>query len=512
MKLSLCALICLFFVCGCKPIKKETKAKKPNVVLIYADDLGYGDVSCYNNKSKITTPNIDKLAQNGMLFTDAHSSDGICSPSRYGILTGSYSWRTSIKKGNPKPGSQVWLDQGRVTLASMLRDNGYNTAVIGKWGLGADWNAAAKPNRNDLDISPKSIDYSKPVYSGRPFGFTHEEVHLWYGRDYYKTKYACHDVPGSAENVDGGRWYFENGMSKGGNPKFAEFNMEEAQMHYIQRSMDYINAAARNQEENEYKFKKDAPFFLYYAPHIPHYPHVPAKQFKGTSGVGLYGDFVKELDWAVGQIVKTLEENHLLDETIIVFTSDNGPESQTFGYINQYDHYSMKDFRGIKRDVWQGGHSVPFIISYPNKVQKGVVSNRLVSQTDIISTLADYLQIDIDNNSVEDGYSFLDEIIEGAKVDKQRTIAIHHSATGKLALRQGDWVYIDAPNGRSNTEPEWYRAYLGVVPHHKNVELFNIKADPQQTQNLASKNVEKVIEMKKLLDNYVSEGRTIVRD
>ena len=159
--------------------------------------LGYGDVTCYNKESKISTPNIDRLAENGILFTDAHSPSGICSPSRYGILTGRYSWRTSRKSGNPAPGEQPWLDEGRVTMASMLRDHGYNTAVIGKWGLGSDWLPAAKPSRTGLDISSDAIDYSKPVHSGKPFGFTYEEVHLWYGRSYHETYYPCNDIPGS---------------------------------------------------------------------------------------------------------------------------------------------------------------------------------------------------------------------------------------------------------------------------------------------------------------------------
>ena len=483
----------------------------PNIVLIYADDLGYGDVSCYNDKSKISTPNIDKLAESGVLFTDAHSPSGICSPSRYGILTGRYSWRTTRKCGNPEPGEQPWLNEGRETLASILKANGYNTAVIGKWGLGSDWQAAAKPERKGLDISAEAIDYSKPVYSGKAYGFTHEEVHLWYGHNYFQRKYPCYDEPGSVEHSDGGRWYFENGMSKGGDPNFKEFDMEEAQMHYIQRSVDYINTAAKNIVDTAYKLKKDAPFFLYYAPHIPHYPHVPAKQFQGISGVGLYGDFVEELDWAVGEIVSALKKNNILDETIIIFTSDNGPESQVYGYIKEYDHFSMKDFRGVKRDVWQGGHTVPFIISCPGKINSGRITDRLVSQTDILSTIADYLNIELDNNIAEDSYSFLDELINGYKVPNKREIAIHHSAIGKLAIRQGDWVFINSNKGGDNTEPEWYREMLGVEAHNEEFELFNLKEDFQQTKNLLKVYPDKANELQKLLNKYISDERTVQR-
>ncbi|TRX51907.1 arylsulfatase [Fulvivirga sp. M361] len=503
--------LCLLMVLGCAT-KKEAKKSTPNIVIIYADDLGYGDVSCYNKQSKIATPNIDKLAKNGIMFTDAHSPSGICSPSRYGILTGRYSWRTSRKRGNPKPGEQPWINQGRITIASMLRDYGYNTAVIGKWGLGSDWKAAAKPTREGIDISANGIDYSKAIYSGKPVGFTHEEVHLWYGRNYYKRKYPCHDLPGTKEHSDGGRWYFENGISKNGNPQFDKFDMEEAQMHYIARSVDYINAASKNSKSPGYNLKEDTPFFLYYAPHIPHYPHVPAKQFQGTSGVGLYGDFVKELDWAVGEIITALEKNNILDETLIIFTSDNGPESQTFGYIQEYDHYAMKDFRGVKRDLWQGGHTIPFIVSYPNKtIKTGTESNRLISQTDILSTIADYLDIELDNNGAEDSYSFLDELIDGFEESNRREIAIHHSASGKLAIRQGDWVFINNKEGRDNEEPDWFKEKIGVKPHKEDFELFNLKKDSQQTTNLLKVYPEKAEELKKLLEKYIKEERTIVR-
>ncbi|MDF7799305.1 sulfatase-like hydrolase/transferase [Pontiellaceae bacterium B1224] len=179
--------------------------KRPNVVLIYADDLGFGDVGCYNPDSRIPTPNIDALAQHGIRFIDAHAPDAICSPSRYGLLTGSYSWRTSIKEGNPKPGDQPWINEGRLTLPGMLKNLGYDTAVFGKWGLGADWAPAAKVDREGNDISAAGIDYSKPVFAGKPFGFSWEEVHLWYGKAYFEKKYPCHDVPGSQESVDGGR-------------------------------------------------------------------------------------------------------------------------------------------------------------------------------------------------------------------------------------------------------------------------------------------------------------------
>lgn len=496
-----------------KPVIAQQKGMSPNIIIINADDLGYGDLSCYNSKSKIPTANIDQLASEGLLFTDAHAPSAICSPSRYGILTGRYSWRTDRQGGNPAPGEQPWIEEGRETIASILRDNGYNTAVIGKWGLGSEWSQAAKPGREGLDISAQAIDYSKPVYSAKSAGFTYESVHLWYGREYYEKVYPCNELPNTVEKSDGGRWYFENGMSKGGEPKFEEFDMEEAQMHYIQRTVEYIDAAGNSKPDARFNLKKDAPFFLYYAPHIPHYPHVPHQRFQGATELGLYGDFVYELDWAVGQIVEALKRNGLFENTVIVFTSDNGPEHQTYGYIKDLDHRSMADFRGVKRDLYQGGHTIPMIISFPSKLKKeGISTDRLVSQTDLLATIADYLNIILPHNSAEDSFSFLDELIPNTTVEKSRNFAIHHSGKGKLAIRSDNWVFIYSHSGDDNdVEPEWFKEGLGVKMHNLPYELFDLESDPRQTINVAEKYPEKVQELMGALFTAVYEKRTVSR-
>ncbi|MFI3282243.1 MAG: arylsulfatase [Rikenellaceae bacterium] len=484
---------------------------KPNIVIIYADDLGFGDVSCYNPRSKIITPNIDALAQNGVRFTDAHPSSSISSPSRYGLLTGQYSWRTDVKRGNPEPGEELWISTDRLTIASLLDGVGYNTAAIGKWGLGANYSEAARSSREGIAFDPESIDYSKPIPAANAIGFDYEAIHHWYGREPYKKRYACHSVEGSAEMTDGARWYFENGMSQGGDPDFAKFDMEEAQMYYIHKTVEYIKAAGGEGENPNFNIEKDAPFFVYYAPHIPHYPHVPAKQFQGTSEVGLYGDFILQLDWAVGQIVEALEGIGQLDNTIIMFGSDNGPERQVFGYIEEYGHESMMDFRGVKRDIYQGGHTTPFIVTYPQSKSKGTVSDRLISLTDIFATIADIVDVSYDSKRfAEDSYSFADEILEGSKVENRREMAIHHSANGNLALRSGDWVFINAQQGNDTGEPEWFRERIGGA---KNLgtpcELFNLKTDPKQTTNLINDYPEKGAELQRELLRYIFEGRSL---
>ena len=470
--------------------------ERPNIVLIYADDLGFGDVGCYNPDSKIPTPNIDRLAEQGVRFIDAHSPSTICSPSRYGILTGRYPWRTGLRSGNPAVGVQPWIDEGRIAMPEMLRRLGYQTAVFGKWGLGNDFESAARPGRKGLDVSAAAIDYSKPVYSGRPFGFTHEEVHLWYGGQFPGRVYSCHLTPGSFEKADGARWYFENGMSRGGDPDFASFNMEEAQMHYIARTVDWIE-------------KTDEPLFVYYAPHIPHWPHVPAPQFQGITEMGFYGDFIAELDWAVGQIVQALEKTGKLENTLIFFTSDNGPEVQSYGY-HQKGHASSGPWRGVKRDVWEGGHRTPFIATWPGTIPGGRVSDRLLSQTDIFATMADLLYFPLPTHCAEDSFSFLDELLPGRAISEPRTLAIHHTGSSDvLALRQGDWVFISGPSGdNGKQEPSWFREQLGVLPHDQPVELFNLREDPRQTRNLSDRFPEKSEEMGRLLRQIEQSGRS----
>ncbi|MFI3263386.1 MAG: arylsulfatase [Rikenellaceae bacterium] len=492
----------------CAVAQNNTEPKKPNVVIIYADDLGYGDVGCYNEDSKIPTPNIDKLAANGIMFTDAHSPSSISGPSRYSIITGCYSWRTELKSGNPKTGALPRITDDRLTIASMLKDNGYNTAAIGKWGLGGDWESAARPERDGLDVSPKSIDYSKPIPGAQAIGFTYEAIHRWFGHSYYSRTYACHDEPTTAEKRDGARWYFENGMSKDGDPQFEKFDMEEAQMYYIEKAVEYVKCAGGKGKNKNFNLKKEAPFFLYYAPHIPHYPHVPAKQFQGKTEVGLYGDFVYQLDWAVGRIIDALKETNQLDNTIILFASDNGPEIQTYKYIDVYNHRSMGELRGVKRDLYQGGHTTPFIVSYNGMVEKGKVSDRLVSQTDILATVADLIDTDYNRRYAEDSFSFIDELIPSKKVEKVRNMAIHHSAEGALALRHENWVFVYAKTGSCSSEPSWFREALGAEKLGAEFELFDLDKDPAQTRNVINEYPEIANKLRNMLFKYVYEGRS----
>ena len=490
---------------------------RPNFVVIYCDDLGWGDVGCYDARSRIPTPHIDALAAQGMRFTDAHSPSSICSPSRYALMTGRYAWRTDRKAGNPAPGEQPWISPDRWTLASMFKHLGYDTAAVAKWGLGSDWQSAAKPGRQGRDISADAIDYCQPVHSGRCIGFDYDDVHLWYANKYHETVYPCGRVPGAVEKIDGGRWFFENGMAYGGEPQFERFDMASAQIHYTRRACDYIDAKAGRVHRPQYHTHDGAPFFLFYAPAMPHWPHTPTARFRGSTPLGYYGDYVAQLDWAVGQVVEALERNGLRDNTMVLLSTDHGAERQGYDLVAQHGHFSMGPWRGLKRDLWEGGHRAPFIISWPDRVPQGVVSERLICHTDLFATLAQFCGFDYPDDAGEDSYSFLDELIESYAVAHRRTSVIHHSCTGQLALRDGDWVYIDNPSGddhlgrgenRRMQEPQWFRDMRGVTPHEQPYELFNLAEDPQELHNRHADEPQLAAAMKQRLDAQVAAGRT----
>ncbi len=500
--------VALLLATGCSAM---AEVKKPNIVIIYADDLGYGDVTCYNPQSKVSTPNIDKLAQQGVRFTDAHSPSSISGPSRYALMTGCYAWRNqALKRGLPLPGDEFHIPSERLTIASLLKEQGYNTAAIGKWGLGADWQRVASDTRKGHDLSPASIDYSKAVPGALDIGFTYESIHRWYSRTYGTTIYEGYN--GEGYYKDGARWYFENGMSRGGDPKFEDFDMCEAQIYFMDKAVEYIEVAGGKGSNDKFNLKSDdSPFFLYYAPHIPHLPHVPAQQFRGTTELGIYGDFIAELDWAVGRIVDALERTGELENTIIIFGSDNGPENHVYSYVDDYNHRSMNELRGVKRDLYEGGHRTPFIISYPASGVKGVCSDRLVSHTDILATVADMLDVDYGKFYAEDSFSFLDAVLPNEQVSNPRTSAIHHSATGKLALRSGDWVFVLHNTGSCSVEPQWFRDAIGAKGLDTKFELFNIKDDPKQTRNVILEYPEVAEKMRSEMFRYVFEGKSVFK-
>ena len=473
----------------------------PNILVVLTDDLGLGDVAAYNPQSKIPTPNFDRLASEGIRFTDAHTPDGVCSPTRYGLLTGRYAWRTWLKRGVLNGSSPPLIEQERLTLADMLRQKGYLTGAVGKWHLGLRWNLHNESAPQEAD----NIDWSMPISDGpaqhgfnysfglampawtfvengsivaRPtlrFDLTHLPVHLI--------------GPNNNKGIKAPGFEFERML-----PRFAE------------EAAGFIQRAAR----------EGKPWFLYFAPLAPHRPVVPNSDFRGRTAAGLYGDFVAEVDWAVGEVLASIKRAGQVENTLVILTSDNGPEVDAYRRLVEYRHASMGTLRGLKRDLWEGGHRVPFIARWPTRISPGSVQDEVICLTDVMATVAAIVEFPLPEDAAEDSYDISDALFGVHSELPLREATVHHGSRGWFGIRQGDWVLIDHPTGDSNgagrnREPEWFRRERLVASHAEKVELFNLRDDPQQTTNLAASAPDRVKSMKSLLERYKRDGRSVWR-
>jgi len=490
VQINLICCLLFIFIFGCT-LNLKAKPQKPNVLIIYCDDLGYGDVGYQNPNSKIPTPNIDKLAKSGVCFTNAHAAAAICGPSRYGLLTGRYSWRKPDGAGNGKLYDECKIEPNRKTLAIMFKELGYNTAQMGKWGLRNSYHQALKESakRKPLDnITPKDFDFSKPIDAPKTRGFNYA----------FTMTMLAGKRNGRMHPND--KWLFENGYPypKGVTPDPAHFQWLKCFPTVTQKVLDYINTYAGNMEYKPFNIDRSKPFFIYFDPHTPHEPIVPNKEFWGKSSAGKYGDFVSELDYRVGLVLDTLKKNGLMDNTIIIFSSDNGAEGTSYNRIKKYNHYSNGKLRGAKRDAWEAGNRVPCIIKWPGKTSANKKCDTAICLTDIFSTFAEEFNYQYDENCAEDSYSFL-SLLSNQNIDTKRPPIIYHTHRRVMAINCDNWVYIDAPTGMDNREPEWFRKERGVVKHHQKVELFNLNEDLQELINVADKYPEKVKQMKEKL-------------
>lgn len=457
-------------------------AETPNVVLIYTDDQGYGDVSALNPESKFQTPNLDRLVKEGMTFTDGHCSDTVCTPSRYGLLTGRYSWRTTMKNGVMGSEGPCLIENGRVTVASLLRDNGYDTAIVGKWHLGMvfdgkmgqrDW---TKPF-TDGPIE-KGFDYFWGIPASMNFGIlTYLEndrplqpATLW---TFKKSGLLKHD-PSSYRM----RPPFDVNRPTTGNKKktsvevAADFNDVDVLGKITSKAIEWIEAKVNDDRQK--------PFFVYVPMTSPHKPVIPTPEFRGKSDCGAYGDFMIETDHRVGQILDTLDRLNVADNTMVVFTSDNGPENTYIKRKDVFQHHSAIHYRGGKRDLYEGGHRVPFLVRWPNGVQAASTCDTPVCQTDLLATLADMLDVKLPMKAGEDSVSFL-PALQGKQLSGRPLM--HHSGSGHFAIRDGRWKLI-LP-GRKN----------------KAMQLYDLQADPGETKNIARQNSDEV----KRLTNLATE-------
>ncbi len=478
-------------------------ADRPNIVLIYADDIGYGDVGCYG-ATEVKTPNIDRLAREGLRFTDAHSAAATCTPSRYAMLTGEYAWR---KKGTGiLPGvAPLIIDSSRVTLASMLHDAGYSTAVVGKWHLGLgrerpDWNAELKPGPLELGfdycyIIPATGDRTPCVYV---------ENHRVAGLDPadpirvdYQKKVG--DEPTGAERPDlltmklahGHDKTIINGISRIGymaGGKAARWKDETIADTLTRQAVGFIHS------------HRDKPFFLYFATHDIHVPRVPHPRFRGATKLGPRGDAIVEFDWSTGQLLSTLEELKLTDNTLVILTSDNGPVLND-GYLDDAvekngSHKPAGPLRGGKSTVWEGGTRVPFIVRWPKHVPAGKETDALVCQIDLLASLAAFTNQKLPNQAAPDSVNVLPALLGETQHGRDQLVEQGNS----IAVRQGNWKLIEASNSpRPNAKQGGTGNEVG--------QLYNLADDLGESKNVAVQHPEKVRELSRLLDEIRKSGR-----
>ena len=468
-------------------------AELPNIVFILADDQGFGDVSALNPESKIRTPNIDRIANEGMIFSDGHSSSSVCTPTRYSVLTGRYHWRTHLQKGVLGGFSKPLISPGRLTVASLLKGHGYKTACIGKWHLGWDWplkNGGVANDDGDFSGGFKGgweVDYTGQIKNGpcdlgfdRFFGISAS-------LDMPPYVFVSDRTPTVPATV-------EKGFNRNG-PAAADFEAVDVLPKITEETVRFINDNA----------KSEAPFFVYFPLNAPHTPIVPAPKWQGKSGINKYGDFTMQVDWTVGQVLKAIDDNGIADNTLVIFTTDNGcspsaniPELEAAGHDQNYI------YRGHKADIFEGGHRVPFLARWPGKVVAGSRTDQLVGQIDLLATASQIVGVKVDENAAEDSVSFLPVLLGKADQPVRQSI-VSQSIGGQFAIRDGHWKLCLCPGSGGWSAPRPGRVNLATMPA---LQLFDLESDPGETRNLEAKHPVRVSKMKEMLSEIIDQGRS----
>lgn len=482
-----------FLSCTTEPVKEG----KPNIIYILADDMGYGDVKCFNPEGKIATPNLDAMAENGIMFTDAHTSSAVCTPTRYGILTGRYSWRTSLKSFVLSGYSKSLIKQERTTIAEMLKTQGYATAYIGKWHLGWDWaleNDSAAQNNDNLKATPK-VNFAAAVKNGpSTHGFDYS-FGFCGSLDMPPYVYVENDIPTmvptkTTVSVDE-KGFWREGLTSD------DFNHANVLQDLTDKAIGFINEKAN----------RKAPFFLYLPLPAPHTPILPTTEFLGKSNTNMYGDFVMQVDNVVRQIRETLKKQGITENTLLVFTSDNGCSPKAdYEELAQVKHNPSYVFRGTKADIFEGGHRVPFLLEWPKGAVKNSTSDKTICTTDFFATCAEITGYKIQDTEAEDSYSML-PLIKGKKDADIRESIVHHSVDGSFAIRKGDWKLIFSPGSAGWSYPtlqEIKQGNLDLPP----MQLYNLKEDITETKNLIAGHPEKAAELKEALKKIILDGRS----
>jgi arylsulfatase A len=445
---------------------------KPNLVFILADDLGYGDVQGLNpQRGKIATPHLDRLAAQGMTFTDAHSGSSVCTPTRYGLLTGRHAWRTRLQRGVLDGGNdEPLIAADRLTVAGLLRDHGYATACIGKWHLGFQSDAPAARKRAKAAMGKGGLPVGARILGGP----TTRGFEVFFGCSNARTMGSLIEgdrVTESLENV-------------------------EVLPRLAQRAEAWLEERAAQQGK---------PFFLYLPLTSPHTPIVPSAEWRGKSGLGEYGDFVQMTDAVVGEVLGTLDRLGLADDTLVLFSADNGcsPQAGT-DRLEKLGHFASERFRGYKADIWEGGHRVPLLVRWPAQIAAGSVQVQPVCLTDFLATCADLLEIQLPADAGEDSVSFL-PLLLGQASEVQPRALIHHSIDGRFAVRDGPWKLCFCAGSGGWGSPKDREAETRGLP---SLQLYHLGEDPGETRNLVAEHPEIVERLQAVLREAIDRGRS----
>ncbi|MCF6313173.1 MAG: arylsulfatase [Verrucomicrobiales bacterium] len=467
----------------------------PNIIVILADDLGYGDL--HRDGGLPPTPHCDRLATEGMRFTDAHTTSSVCTPTRYGILTGRYNWRSPLKKSVLFGLDTPLIPTSRLTLPAYLQQQNYHTAIVGKWHLGLGWQKlpngeTRKASSGDTEGKGWDIDYSKKV-SGGPTALGFDQSYIIPASlDMFPYVYLKNDKPTQEATLT-------KAFSRPG-PAGKDFDAINCLKDFARASRAYIKTRAA---------EKDKPFFLYLPLTSPHTPILPSKAWQGKSSIGAYGDFLMETDWVVGEVLAELDQQKLSQNTMVIFVTDNGcsPAAKIPDLVAQ-GHKPNGDLRGHKADIYEGGHRIPFIVRWPAKVKAGSTANQTICTSDIFATAADiHGKLDsIPASAAEDSFSFL-SILNGKNPPKEiRPFTIHHSINGSFAIRKGKWKLALCPGSGGWSQPKPKQALKDMsLP---NVQLFDLEADLAEQHNLQAKHPDVVQELVKELATAINAGRT----
>jgi len=446
----------------------DAAARVPNIVIVFADDLGIGDVSCYNKESKIPTPHIDRLATQGMQFSDAHSGHCVCTPSRYSLLMGRYSWRGPLLKGIIWSYDPCILEQDKINMASLLKKSDYATYCVGKWHLGWDWPFKEGGPKEARKNGGSTIDFSRDLAGGP----TSRGFDYYFGEDVINLQpFVWIENNRFLEKPTKLYKSYDKGLA------IESWNDVEVLPRDTAKAVEIIKAES----------KREGPFFLYFSLPAPHTPHVPTPEFTGRTSIGKYGDFVAQVDGVLGEVVSALEDSGQLEDTLLIFTSDHGsPELK----LRELGHHTNGIYRGRKHTNWEGGYRIPLIVSWPDKVRPGSRNDQLVSQIDLLATFAEITRQEIGSDEgAEDSISLLPTLLDSSKTIREDLVMVNNG--GNWACRLGYFKYFD-------------KMKLVGEPGVKldGPGLFNLAEDPGERDNLHDRNPEKVQELLSLLEGY----------